>query len=349
MASTMNIVALAARTPVGLTAAASAAALRAGISRARSHPYLADAYGEPIKFAGDGLLEPVACGVDRLELLLASCFEELAPSLELVFGVGRTLSIMLSLPEARPGFTPHDGRELARRVAGWPILAGRAVELFLVGAGHAGGLEALQQANQLLQARPEAVCVVAGVDSYFDGYALEWLESRRKLLTIDARGGFAPGEGAAALLLVSDATRRQLRLSSLARVRSIAVARELRDEHSVEGTFGEALTEVMRSVVKPLSLPNEQVADLYCDINDERTRTTELSFALLRIGQVFLADMAYRTPVGSVGDLGAATAPFNCVLAARAWARGYASGPRAMVMASSWGGIRGAALLQEGT
>jgi 3-oxoacyl-[acyl-carrier-protein] synthase-1 len=344
-----HVVQVAARTPVGLTAPTSAAAVRAGISRVSVHPYMADVYGEPIKFACDPRLAADVHGVDRLERLLSSCLEQLAEALRAWTGAGRAVVLLLALPELRPGFAAEDGRELVRRIAARCAAAGQVWHVRQAGTGHAGGVEALHDAERLIQADRDTVCVVAGVESYFDGYTLEWLEERRKLLTLDARGGFAPGEGAAALLVTSDATRRQLKLPSLARVRSTALERERRDEYSAEGTFGEALTSVVQQAVGPLALPSERVDDLYCDINDERTRTTELAFTLLRTGRVFRETIQYVTPVGSVGDLGAASALFNCVLATQAWARGYAAGPHALVAGSSWGGMRGALLLQEGS
>lgn len=95
------------------------------------------------------------------------------------------------------------------------------------------------------------------------------------------------------------------------------------------------------------SAATERVSDLYCDINDERVRTTDLGFALLRVGERFVDASSYTTSVGQIGDVGAATAPLNCVLAARAWARRYARGPLAIILGASWGGLRGAVVLRQ--
>ena len=67
----------------------------------------------------------------------------------------------------------------------------------------------------------------------------------------------------------------------------------------------------------------------------------------VKIEVLFRDPSMYRTAVASVGDQGAATVPLNCVLAARAWARSYGSGPTAVVFGASWAGARGALLLQQ--
>ena len=96
-----------------------------------------------------------------------------------------------------------------------------------------------------------------------------------------------------------------------------------------------------------LAQPRERFDDFFCDINGERARTTDLAFTLVRTGSLF-RDGAYVTPTGSVGDVGAAAAPLNCIVAAQAWARGYAHGTTALVSGASWAGLRGAALLGRG-
>ena len=59
----LDIVALGARTPVGITAEESAASVRAGICRAREFPFI-DARGEPVVLATDGALDTQLEGRD---------------------------------------------------------------------------------------------------------------------------------------------------------------------------------------------------------------------------------------------------------------------------------------------
>src|SRR5437867_4168013 len=104
-AGELHVVAFRARTPVGLGAEPSAAAVRAAISRVAEHPILMDGAGQPLRCARDPLLAPSALGaVARLgEMAIAALGEVLAK-----VSAGRALParprLLLALPEARPGF-----------------------------------------------------------------------------------------------------------------------------------------------------------------------------------------------------------------------------------------------------
>jgi 3-oxoacyl-[acyl-carrier-protein] synthase-1 len=208
-------------------------------------------------------------------------------------------------------------------------------------------LSGIEQAATRIGRGEAELCVVGGVDSYLEGSTLEWLEESRLLDCDGIRGGFPPGEGAAMIALASDATRRHLGLPCLATVRATASALEQRDPNGPEGLLGEALTDVFLRIARALR-PPERFDDFYCDINGERPRVTDLGFALLRTAESFRDPTGYRTAVSRVGDLGAATGALSCILAARAWARGYASGSTALVAGSSWSGLRAAVLLTSG-
>src|SRR5262249_7392872 len=154
---------------------------------------------------------------------------------------------------------------------------------------------------------------------------------------------FPPGEGAAFVAVASEGLRRHKRLTSWGQVRGVACATEKRDPDSDASVMGEALTQVFEALGAQLRRPQELYDGCYCDSNGERVRDYDLAFALLRQGELFRDGSAYVSPVSAVGDQGAATMPLNCVLATRAWARGYARGPNALVFGGSWKtGARGA-------
>jgi 3-oxoacyl-[acyl-carrier-protein] synthase-1 len=95
-----------------------------------------------------------------------------------------------------------------------------------------------------------------------------------------------------------------------------------------------------------LRLPAEAVDDVYGDINGERYRTDEWGFAVLRTNHA-LRSVQSEVPTQCWGDVGAASGALGCMLAVRAWARGYAKGTRALVWAGSDGGLRSAVVLEE--
>lgn len=338
-----EIVAVAARTPVGLTAESTAAALRAGLDRVREHPFMVDAAGEPLRCSMDALLEPGLLGVRRVSALALAALHELAGKLGSALEQVGGARALLVLPEARPGFGESEVQLVLREVSA--SMPWASVEL---GAGgHAGGLAALDQARGWIAGGAPLVVVVAA-DSYLDANTLDWLEEDRRLHRADIRCGFTPGEAAVALALMPEAARRRAGLPALARVRATGQALERRSRKSEAGLLGEGLAEVLRSVRSEVSLPVERAEGLYGDINGERHRSEDWGFALLRCPDLVRDGTAYLTPTTAFGDIGAATGPMGALLATQTWARGYGPGPGTLIWAGSDGGLRAAALLQPG-
>ena len=85
---------------------------------------------------------------------------------------------------------------------------------------------------------------------------------------------------------------------------------------------------------------------LYCDINGERYRSEEWGFVAMNTASLWKS-LDYEAPSACWGDVGAAFGTLAGVLALQSYARGYARGPRALVMAGSESGLRGAMLLQD--
>jgi 3-oxoacyl-[acyl-carrier-protein] synthase-1 len=340
-----HVVALAARTPVGLTAESTAAAIRAGVSRIREHPFFHDLGGEPLSCATDSELPDTMEVNDRVTELardvMTKTIEQLGNRL-----AGQRINAFFALPEERPGFGGNAANQVLRGLSAVALPGGCKMTLHDVGKGHAGGLLALDRASQLVASRPDEICLVGGADSYMDADTLDWLDDGYRLARPGRRGGLPPGEGAAMIAVTGQRFARHLGLASLGFVRAVACTHEARPERAPEGQMGEALTAAFQRVGALLQQPGERFDDFYCDVNDERVRTTDLAFALLRTGEMF-RETSYFTPTGSVGDIGAASSILNCILAVRAWSRGYAAGATALVSAASWSGPRGAALLHR--
>jgi 3-oxoacyl-[acyl-carrier-protein] synthase-1 len=94
-----------------------------------------------------------------------------------------------------------------------------------------------------------------------------------------------------------------------------------------------------------LRLPDEAVDTLYSDINGERYRSEEWGFVALKTYERWRS-LEYEAPASSWGDVGAAYGTLAGVLSVQSYRRGYARGPRTVVMAGSDSGLRGAMLLQ---
>jgi 3-oxoacyl-[acyl-carrier-protein] synthase-1 len=346
MSAPLHIVALGARTPVGLRAESSAAAVRAGISRVRRHPFMLDGGGEPLMAAFDARLEPELLGWRRVAALAASAIAEVAGKVERSLPASERLPVLLSLPETRPGFSEADARQVAQACLGSGAHSPRLLGAEIVGRGHAGALQALGVARERATDRRGTLFLVCGVDSLLEADTLDWLDGQGRVRRAGVRNGFAPGEAAGALLLATGDASRRYSLAPFARVRGAGTGTERRTILSREESLGEGLTSAIRSALSELRLPEEAVDSVFCDINGERYRTEEWGFALLR-SRNGAKTSEYQLMSGSWGDVGAASGALGCILAVQSWRRGYSKGPRALVCAGSDSGLRGAAVLES--
>ena len=344
MTAVVEVVAVGARTPVGYTAESCAAAVRAGISRYAEYPFL-DARGEPVVTASDGLLDRKLEGRERVVPLLESVLDEVAEKLGAGLLQGSRLRLLLALPEPRPGLSQDDAAWITNVMQARLSRMNPQARVETVGGGHAGAILAVEQAVRECAEGRDALFLVAGADSYHHAATFMWLERSRRFAQPGIRGGFTPGEGAGCLALMSAGLRRRLRLHRLAIVRGVGTARERQLRDSDTGSFGVGMTQAVEAAVEGLDLPREGIDDLYTDINGERYRSEEWGFVALRTPSVWKSPQ-YKAPSDCWGDVGAASGVLGGVLAVRAFARGYARGPRAMVLAGSDGGLRGAMLLQ---
>lgn len=350
----MSIIAVGARTPVGLRAETSAAAVRAGIGRVRRRPFMLGQDSQILNAALDARLAVEVQGWRRVATLASSAIVEVAEKITGLVPRSEIVRVFLGLPEARPGFLDTDAQSaldsVRQHLVAEPKAGGRSFAVEGVGRGHASALQGLRAAAEVLERDPQALCLVCGAESYWEDETLEWLEAEDRLARRGNRSGFTPGEAAGAVLLSSQAAsgRSRMPVPSLATVRGVGVATESEARRIGGGAecLGEGLSAAIAEATAPLSLPSEAVDTSYCDINGERYRTEAWGFALLRVQRAFKTT-DYQLAADCWGDVGAATGALGCVLAVQSWRRRYAPGPRALVCASSDGGLRGAAVLED--
>lgn len=332
-----HIVAIGARTPLGLHAEASAAAVRAGICR-----FQAAADGDDGSVCVDGRLAAAVVGVDRMIALGCSALGEVLGRL-VEHGCPRTpIPVLVGLPEERPGW---DGPAMARLTAALATSAvpGCTLAIEALPLGHAAALEATRRAcERLAEGRCELV-IVGGVDSYHHPETLAWLLEGRQWLRSDVRAGFIPGEGAGFVALAGFGGSRSL--PSRGVVHAVASAREARPESDEDVSLGEGLTAAVSQMVGAAAPGGPRVGRIYCDLNGERHRSEEWGFVALRLGAAFVDVTDLHTAAGLWGDVGAATGALNLVQAVWAWAREPGVGELAAVWGSSEGGLRAAALV----
>ena len=342
----IHIVALGARTPLGHCFASSAAAVRAELSHAREHPRYRHGGGEPLLGHFDEGLDPALAGAERLWGLAQPALRECSQLLADLPAAHRRVGLYLGLPEVRPGFDDETAARFARLLVEDERQRPAGVsELHRFGHGHAAGLEAFAAAGQCLRRGDAELCIVGGVDSYFEGETLAWLDRDRRLAGTEARSAFVPGEAAGFCLLMSTRLCQWAGLPSLSRVMGIGLAREPHPRDAGGVCLGRGLDDALRQAVEALA-DGAVIEELVGDLNGERHRSDEWGFACLRRGGHYADPTAYRAPATCWGDVGAASGPLFAMLACEAARRGYAAGPLSMVWAGSDSGLRAAAVLR---
>lgn len=341
-----HVLALGARTPVGLNAESAAAAVHAGISRLGDYPLRVGEAGELATGASDPLLDPELPHTDRLLAMAESALAEVLQKLRASGGLLPKAHVLLALPETRPGFSEQDALRVAEALGTQLVERDVWCDIQLVGRGHAGCALGLQQALKTLAQRKDSLVIVGGVDSYLRLETLHALHAQRRLATPMARSGFPPSEGAGFLALGTESTLRALHIAPLARLLNAHTSQETKLISNDEVSRGDGLTEAVLAACSGLELPREAPGMVLCDVNGERFRSEEWGLLQLRIGDQ-LATSDYEAPASVWGDLGAASVPLLCMLACRSWARGYASDSRALIWAASDSGLRGAIALEQ--
>lgn len=340
------VLGLGAETPVGRDPLTCAASVLAGVSGARTHPYMVDRAGERMLVARAPWLDIDCQGIDRFEALLFPAIDQaLAPIADLRDPSLR-VAMAIGLPPERPGRPIDLGVELRFRVG--DRYPGQFVACATFETGHASGLLGMHAALGKMADRAFDACLVAGVESYLAPETLEWLEAQDQLHgagTLNNAWGFIPGEGAGAVLLVTDRVLDRLALDPLARVLSVGRGLEANRIKTETVCIGEGLTAAFRDGLSGLPA-GAKVTDMYCDLNGEPYRADEFGFAALRTRDAFVSASHFVAPADCWGDVSAASGPLGVALSVVAAHETHARGPYAFLWASSEGGERAAALLE---
>ncbi len=213
--------------------------------------------------------------------------------------------------------------------------------------GRASFLLAAQRAFTALDSGSIDGAFVGGVDSLIRPSAFSRLSASGALRDPSSNPqGVLPGESAAFLLL----ERRGRDAAPLARLAAAAAAVE-----PTAGTDtpnrGAGLSAAVRAARK--AAPLESMPLVVCDLNGDRLRAIEWAMVQTRV----LGDLAWRDdlhtsgetwhPADCIGDTGAGCGGVDCIVAVEALARGYALTDRVLVWGASDGPLRAAALFSR--
>jgi len=328
-----------ARTSTGLHADSSAIAVYAGVSGVAEHPYMVDKAGDPFMVGIDPTLMEHN-RIERMFILAASALTEVVDQIPLTPETG--LMIYLGLPELGMYFDRLQAESLCQRLETYLSAICRPT-LVPVIEGNTAAIVAMQQALHEMQKGSLNYCVIGGVDSFLDPDILESMDDAGNVASTSNRWGFPPGEGAAMLAICNSKFAQQKNFLPLAYIVSIGMSYEQNRMGTDTICTGEGLAKAMQEAS---SAAGGQITKQYCDINGERYREDEFSYAILRVPSfIFVNAVDYVAPADCWGHTGAATGALLALLAIVCCRRGFSVGEWPMIWCGSNNGRRAAMVL----
>ncbi len=327
-------------TALGGTTAETIAALDRGERRA-AQTRLVDARGNRIVGSFALPVRGDLAGVARAGLL---AFPALAECIDSVRPVRGGTAIFLCVPLPWGSFAADLAPMVAPVCDDWPaVIDALASELeargvrspptlrFVVARGHAAGAVALERAAALLERGDATQALIVGVDTHGDRATLERLALIGALKSGGSAGGFVPGEASAVLCL-----RPAFEGSRGVRVCGVGLGEEAETPSTARG-----LTSAVSQSIASWGGAASAIATVAIDLNGERERAKEWTFAATRTLWRERATPLLVHPADRLGDVGAASLPLLVGLLARGAKR---PGP-ALAVASSRDGLRAGVVL----
>lgn len=329
-------------TPVGGCAAQTAASVRAGISGFRAGPVHNKRF-EPMTLAlvPDDALPPLAEPLESAGLtarqarMLRLAGPALAEALEALPPDSPKPPLLLALPEAAPGRPAPAGEDFLAHLALQSEAAFDSDASQVYPSGRSGGFQAMAAAIALLAEGGHDFFLVGGLDSHLDLYLLGTLDQDNRVLAEGIMDGFAPGEGAAFLLLAGEAGKARLGAQKTPHLSPPGLAEEPGHRGSSEPYKGDGLANAVRQALAQTD--GTPVRSVLAGLNGESFGAKEWGVAALRNHPAIDPESRFEHPADCFGDTGAAVGPLLVGLAALGLRSGNLPGP-----CLAWGSSEGA-------
>lgn len=345
MTHDLELLASGAVTAVGLTAAQTCAAIRAGIKRNAPIEAQILAHQEP-RIGARVSADPRLRSDDAQWLLnlAARALRECEPKAD-----PQTVLLYL-VPEqhrAHPLGQIGDSELLVRL----ELLMDRrfSPSSRVLRSGAAGCVEALGLARELVDSGAAARCLIGGADSLLRRTDLDALGRDNRLLGPTQSQGLVPGEGAAFMLVgPGDPDSPD---SPGMRIRGIGIGYERNTVLGSENSVGEAFSSALTTSIADAGVSESEIDFVAGNYNGERYDAWETSHANARSYRTRRERLPVMWPAASVGEIGVAGGVLAIVAAAAAITGEYALGARgaagtvASVQVRSDGELRGVVVL----
>lgn len=348
-----EIIAMGMVTPVGLSAAGCAAAVRAGIQRITLTPVL-NSHFQPVRagFLCENRLPPLSSALSGWSARAPSRQQRLlrlatGAIQEALSGRGEPVPLLLALPTVQAESEGPPGASFLERLA---LQSGVSLDLRasrVLEHGRAGGLMAVEHALRMLASKRAHQVLIGGVDSFLDLSLLATLDSEGRLPSEGGPSdGLIPGEGAVFLLLASPEGGQRRIASPRVRITTVGLGREEGHRYSDKPYRGEGLSAAFQALFAARA-GEQPVQCVYAGFNGENFWAKEWGVAHLRHSRRFADSLRIEHPAECTGDLGAALGPMMLGLAAIGMQQGYRRGP-CLIWCSSDLDERAAVLIEEG-
>jgi len=327
--------------PVGHTAAAACAAMRAAITGFEELSYV-DNEGEPIAGAPVPGLSASNRPSERLFEMLAMSIRECVSAAPWLRLDSTPLLVGIAEPDRPGGLRTPAGAlldEVGRR------LEARFYPAFsqVIPAAHTAAFHALAKARELIGGGHVSACLVAGVDSYINASSLLWLSESFRLKTAGNSDGVIPGEAAACILVEG----RPRMGASAVELLGLGFGHEpagiLKEEPPLQAR---GLVDASRAALGEAGIGLHDVDFRISDVAGEGYAFKEITLALQKLLRVRKETFPLWHPADTLGDTGAAAGVCQMVVLMEAFRKGYAPGRRAIGYGSAVGGDRAAAIVQ---
>jgi 3-oxoacyl-[acyl-carrier-protein] synthase I len=330
--------------PVGLSANAATAAVRAGVSGVTELPFRL-AQNQRVLGAFVEKFALQNCPARRLFPMLTMAVEETLRDSGLQHL--DTVPLLVCLPEAdRPGAWSPTVIQLLQFLSRELDVAFHPRLSQAIPAGRTSAFMALSTARKIFnESSGVSACVICGMDSMVTPETILWLHELGLLKTDDNSDGAIPGEAAAAIV-VRTVPRHDV--AWLARVSGLGFGHENTSSDSNEPLLGLGLTAAARSA---LAEAGKDMADVHFRMSDVSGLTFEFKEQALMIGRMLRVHRDAGIPLihaaDSIGDTGAVAGLIQVILVMQAFRGNYAAGETAACFTTASSGARAVAILTK--
>ena len=323
-------------TSVGLSARASCAAIRAGITNPTETRF-ASTSRQWIMAHQVPLSEPWR-GRARLVQFAALAIEECLPNRTAT--EWEQIPLLLCISErSRPGrIEGLEDRLLEDVQRALRVRFSR--DSTIIPQGRTSVATALAHARALLDAGVAPDVMIAATDSFVTARTLSEYQKLDRLLSPGSPDGFIAGEGGAALLVTRHVGEPSLGLIG------IGLAREPAPIGSGEPLRADGLTAAIRGALEDAAVEMHQIDFRVTDISGEQYYFKEAALALSRTLRVVKEEFDIWHPAECIGEAGAMSGVAVIAAARAACQKGYTKGPNVLTHWANDAGQRAALTLR---